>query len=142
MPKILVPLDGSECALRGLAFATQRAKDSPGSSLHLLTVHHGPSSGGANSIYVGKERMERLASEHDEWVLRDAEETLSAAGVAYSTEAAEGDPSEVIAQCAKERGCDLIVMGTRGMGRIGTLLMGSVATKVVHLSTVPVTLVK
>jgi nucleotide-binding universal stress UspA family protein len=36
----------------------------------------------------------------------------------------------------------MIAMGTRGMGTIGNLLMGSVATKVVHLASVPVTLVK
>jgi nucleotide-binding universal stress UspA family protein len=36
----------------------------------------------------------------------------------------------------------MIVMGTRGQGAVGNLLLGSVATKVIHLSKVPVTLVK
>ncbi|MFN5167526.1 MAG: universal stress protein [Pseudomonadota bacterium] len=37
---------------------------------------------------------------------------------------------------------DGIVMGSRGMGALGNLAFGSVATKVVHLADVPVTLVK
>ena len=50
--------------------------------------------------------------------------------------------AERIAARAEELGCHAIVMGTRGMGSIGNLLMGSVSTKVVHLATMPVTLVR
>ena len=48
----------------------------------------------------------------------------------------------LIADSAEREGCDAIVMGTRGMGSIGSLMLGSVATKVVHLTKLPVTLVK
>ncbi|MCJ9712965.1 universal stress protein, partial [Bordetella hinzii] len=41
-----------------------------------------------------------------------------------------------------EKQCDRIVMGTRGLGAVGGLVLGSVAQKVIHLSPVPVTLVK
>lgn len=47
-----------------------------------------------------------------------------------------------IVKRAEELGCDGIVMGTQGRGAIGSLLMGSVAIKVVHLTRLPVTLVK
>lgn len=47
-----------------------------------------------------------------------------------------------IAEFASENACDEIIMGTRGMGAVGNLVLGSVATKVVHLATVPVTLVR
>ena len=53
-----------------------------------------------------------------------------------------GEIAETITKDASDRHCDMIVMGTRGMGTIGSLLMGSVATKVVHLADVPVALVK
>jgi len=43
---------------------------------------------------------------------------------------------------AEERGCDQIVMGTHGRGTIAGLLIGSVATKVLHLAKAPVLLVK
>jgi nucleotide-binding universal stress UspA family protein len=48
----------------------------------------------------------------------------------------------VIADYARDEGCALIVMGTRGLGSIANMLLGSVATKVIHLAEVPVLLIK
>jgi len=53
-----------------------------------------------------------------------------------------GQYGETIANYAKEKQCDRIVMGTRGLGAVGGLLLGSVARKVIHLADVPITLVK
>ncbi len=39
-------------------------------------------------------------------------------------------------------GCDVIVMGTRGLSSVTGLLLGSVATRVIHEASVPVTLIK
>ena len=52
------------------------------------------------------------------------------------------DAATTIARRADSLQCEGIVMGTRGMGAIANLLLGSVAAKVVHLANVPVTLVK
>lgn len=67
---------------------------------------------------------------------------LSAAGLPYELHVVSGDAAEAIAHCAREHQCELIVMGTRGMGAIAGLALGSVATKAIHLADVPVTLVK
>jgi nucleotide-binding universal stress UspA family protein len=48
----------------------------------------------------------------------------------------------MIAEVGRQENCDAIVMGTRGMGAVSGLVLGSVATKVIHLADVPVTLVK
>jgi nucleotide-binding universal stress UspA family protein len=50
--------------------------------------------------------------------------------------------AEVIANFAARTRCAEIIMGTRGLGRIRGLLLGSVTTKVIHLAAVPITLVK
>lgn len=142
MYKILVPLDGSECALRALVFALERTREVAGASLHVLTVHPEPWVYGQTAVYLGKERMEQLAAQRDAQVLSGAEEMLARSGASYVTEALEGDPAEVIARRASETDCSCIIMGTRGMGRVANLVLGSVATKVVHLSALPVTLVK
>jgi nucleotide-binding universal stress UspA family protein len=67
---------------------------------------------------------------------------VKASGVPYTSEILVGETASLIVSSAEQHGCDGIVMGTRGMGAIGNLVMGSVATKVVHLSRLPVTLVK
>ena len=142
MYKILVPVDGSDCALRALAFAIERSREIAGASLHVLTVHPDPWVYGQTALYAGKERMEQLAAQGDVQVLSSAEELLERSSVPYVTEALAGDPAEVISHRANETGCGCIIMGTRGLGRVANLVMGSVATKVVHLSPLPVTLVK
>ena len=58
------------------------------------------------------------------------------------TTSAWAQEAEVICRYAKEKGCDQIFMGTRGLGSVSSLVLGSVATKVIHLSPVPVLLVK
>ena len=60
----------------------------------------------------------------------------------FTTEILVGSVPHAIVKRAEDLGCDGIVMGTRGMGAIGDLVMGSVATKVIHLTKLPVTLVK
>jgi nucleotide-binding universal stress UspA family protein len=51
-------------------------------------------------------------------------------------------PLEVIARVAEEKGCEAIVMGTRGQSELKSLVMGGVGMKVIHLAHVPVTLVR
>jgi nucleotide-binding universal stress UspA family protein len=53
-----------------------------------------------------------------------------------------GHTSDHIVEAARESGADLIVMGTRGMGELKSLLLGGVANKVVHHATCPVLLVR
>jgi len=68
--------------------------------------------------------------------------TLKSAGIMNESTVLIGDPASAIAEYVQDKGCDAVIMGTRGLGAIGSLLMGSVARKVIHLVKVPVTLVK
>jgi nucleotide-binding universal stress UspA family protein len=53
-----------------------------------------------------------------------------------------GDPATRILERAAAIGATMILMGTRGQGRIAIALLGSVAHKVVYDSSIPVTLVR
>ncbi len=53
-----------------------------------------------------------------------------------------GDPADSIIKVAETRGCDLIVMGTRGLGSLSGLLLGSKAQKVISLTKCPVLVTK
>jgi nucleotide-binding universal stress UspA family protein len=53
-----------------------------------------------------------------------------------------GDPGQWIAETAQNEGCDLIVMGARGLGTHTGALLGSVARGTVEHADVPVLLVK
>lgn len=141
MRKVLVPVDGSDDALRALDFAISQIQSVPGSSVHLLTVRPPLRIYGEIQVYVDREKMLALAEEHGRDVLEHARAKV-AGKVACDVEQLEGEPAETIVRRAAELGSDSIVMGTRGLGRVANIVLGSVAFKVVHLAAVPVTLVK
>jgi nucleotide-binding universal stress UspA family protein len=142
MATLLVAIDGSEPSLRALKLAVKQAEGTMESRIHALFVHKPIDVAGKVQVFVSEERMRQMAAEQSKWILDAVEEQLRTTTVPHTIEMREGDPAETIARQAEELGCDAIVMGSRGMGRIAGLVLGSVANKVVHLTSLPVTLVK
>ena len=142
MHKLLVAFDGSDNSQRALRYAVALARENGAGSVHLVHAHDEPRFYGEIEVYLSRERMAALQKQESETVLANADPILKEAGVPYSKEALVGPVGEVIAKRADELGCDGIVMGSRGMGAMGNLVLGSVATKVIHYAHVPVTLVK
>jgi nucleotide-binding universal stress UspA family protein len=142
MQKLLVPVDGSENSMRALRHAIARATTNGPLSIHVVSAHEEPIVFGEVAVYVSKEKIAELQQKQSEGPLEAAARELDAAGVSYTKEVLVGPIAQKIAKRAEELGCDGIVMGTRGMTALGGLLLGSVATKVVHASKLPVTLVK
>lgn len=66
---------------------------------------------------------------------------LRDAGVTYTVSLAEGDPRTALLSIADAGKADLLVVGTRGLGTFGRLVLGSVASSVAQHSPVPVTVV-
>jgi nucleotide-binding universal stress UspA family protein len=139
---LLVPIDGSEPAWRALDFAARLARGSSGGVVHALYVHPRIDVSGKVQIFVSEAHMRELAMKESQPLIETAKEKLAALEVAHAVEILEGDAADVIARRAMELGCDAIVMGTRGMGRVASFVTGSVATKVLHLAAIPVTLIK
>ncbi|HUU71409.1 MAG TPA: universal stress protein [Burkholderiales bacterium] len=143
MRKILVALDGSEQAQRALGevpklFATDSLH------VHLLNV--------CEPIHVNEvlfedtlEGMRKLEDEHTakgRKLLEHAAVKLEQAGISHDVHVEIGHAAQAIVDFAQKYHAEMIVMGTRGMGAIRSLAVGSIANKVVHLAEVPVLLVK
>jgi nucleotide-binding universal stress UspA family protein len=141
--KILVPVDGSPASLRAVDFAIELMGQRPGTSLLLLHVHNIPALGlvsAAEAMPTGW--LEEAASQASTKALKDAIGKCEGGNVAFQTLTAAGQPAETIADVARNEGVNQIVMGTRGLGGIKGLFLGSVATQVIHLVEVPITLIK
>ena len=138
---LLVPVDGSEASGRALdGLINQFGLYKDGVAIHLLNVQRALSSRAA--AHIAGDAVPDYHREQGVAELAPARARLDAAKIPYQHHIAVGEPAEVIARYAKEQGCDQIVMGTRGMSSVSNLLLGSVATQVIHLSSVPVLLVK
>jgi len=138
--KILIPVDGSPASLRALDFAIGMASQNPGTSLVLLNVQGISAMDLAGATMDGN--WQETASQAAANALKEAVGKSEAAGLVFETFVKTGQAAEAIAQVAREQGIGHIVMGTRGLGSIQGLLMGSVAMKVIHLAEVPITLIK
>ncbi|HXE19870.1 universal stress protein [Castellaniella sp. UC4442_H9] len=138
---ILVPVDGSASSLRAVEFAIRAAQDRDDITLHVLTVQ-APIISGNVKRFISGEIIDDYYQDEGRQALRIAETMLGKSGVAYQTHIAIGPIAETIHGFAKENGCGQIAMGTRGLGSVAGLFLGSVATKVLSLVDVPVTLVK
>ena len=142
MHKLLVPVDGSDNAMRALEYTIRLAKDYGPIELVILHAHEPPVVYGELAFYMPEEKVKELQRKYGEDILRPSIETAKRAGVTFTSQVLIGDIPQSIVSCAETLGCDGIVMGTRGMSAIGNLVAGSVATKVIHLTKLPVTLVK
>jgi nucleotide-binding universal stress UspA family protein len=142
MRKVLMAVDSSEHALNAVRFAISLARENGPLSVHLVTAHEEPLLYGEIAVYETRQKIADLQRQHGEAVLAPAEALLREAGVTYAAEILTGPVAQSLADCAVGQGCDAIVMGSRGHGAVGSLMLGSVATKVLHLSKLPVLLVK
>lgn len=143
MLKFLIPVDGSEpCAqaVKQLARYLRWIKEE--FEIHLLNVQQSIPYGRRVSSVVGRARIAHYQQENGLAALKPARKLLDDAKVRYRYRIGVGEPAEVITQYATKEGCDQIIMGTRGMGSVSSLVLGSVATKVIQLSPVPVLLMK
>lgn len=142
MRKIVVPFDRSQYALRALQHAIALVRDLGHGEVHVLHVHESALDYGRAAAYQSAEAIEKGLDKASAEILKPADDLLTEAGIAHRTAILTGNPAEKIAQYVDEHGCTEIVMGSRGAGAVGNLLLGSVATKVIHHAHVPVTVVK
>ena len=141
MTKVLVPIDGSANALHAVDIAIKAIAEGRSLEVHLLNVKPQIVSGHAR-MYLKKDLIDEYYAEEAQKALAPAKEKLDKAGISYTVSHQVGNVSETIAKYVKAKGCELVIMGTRGLGSVQSMVLGSVATKVLHLVDVPVTLVK
>jgi nucleotide-binding universal stress UspA family protein len=140
MYAILVPCDGSKPCLAALKHAIKLASSMAAARIHVLNVQ--PPLPSAAAMFVGKSAVRSYHRDEGEAALKKARAHAERAGVRYESHIAVGNMAETIVAYAREKNCRQIVMGSRGLGALPGLLLGSVTTKVLHLADIPVTIVK
>ncbi|MCL5041033.1 MAG: universal stress protein [Gammaproteobacteria bacterium] len=142
MQNVLVPFDGSSSAKRAIQYLVDFSAEYPAIKVHVINVQSEPKLYGN---YVSASMLEQLregALQHGQETNVDAARLLEAAGIDFETHAVIGEVIGEVVKAVKSFGCNTVVMGTRGMSNLGNLVLGSVATRIVHEVPVPVLLVK
>lgn len=142
--RILVPVDGSNGALKALELAVQMQKTT-GAELLLLTVfrHHSLLEASTSMVRPAQpENMDDVLRQHSKEVAEAAKKYALEQGVKSPRAFVKsGQPARTIVKFAKDHEADLIVLGSRGLGDLEGYLLGSVSHKVTSLADCPVMVV-
>ena len=139
--RILVPIDGSVHSLHAVDMVLKAIAEGRSLDVHLINVQPQIVSGHAR-MYLKKDLIDEYYQEEAAKALKPAQDKLDEAGIKYTASHQVGNVPEAIAKYVKSKSCGQVVMGTRGLGSVQGMMLGSVANKVLHLVDVPVTLVK
>lgn len=138
--KILVAVDGSEMSEKALEAALHLAKEQ---KLEVTLVHVEKNV----SVPVGMEGASvdyiyESIKKEGEKLLNDMKSKAESEGVNPQTVYLQGDPAVQIVHLAEKENHQLIIIGSRGLGNIKEMMLGSVSHKVSQMSHCPVLIVK
>ena len=139
--RVLLPVDGSPCSNRAVRYAIRHLQ-AFGTRPAVVLVHVDSPMIERASRYVAAEDLARFHARNAAAATRAAKRLLAKAGVTCRERHLVGDAGECIARTAKEERCELIVMGSHGRGALKSLLLGSIVTRTIALTKVPVLVVR
>jgi nucleotide-binding universal stress UspA family protein len=137
---ILVAIDGSEHGAAALRTAAQLARDEHARLTIVTAVAQAPAFATLSAAGVALTDAAHLMGEVGARI-RDQVDALPD-DLSVTTIVVGGPPSDVILERLGAGRHDLLVMGTRGLGRVGSALLGSVSQAVLHAAEVPVLVVR
>jgi nucleotide-binding universal stress UspA family protein len=137
----LVPIDGSAVSLKPVTWIVMHLDDwREPPTIHLLNVQ--PALPRDVGRFIAADQLRDFHREEGLKTLATAEAQLKAAGIEPHLHVAVGESADTIVEFAAKENCEQILIGTRGHTGLGGTLLGSVASKVAHLTQVPLLLIR
>ena len=138
--KILVPVDGSDNSYRALD-AALFLSEKLGSNITVLHVMEQVPITHIESQKLLSELLENYKKENQD-ILSKCLEIARKKGVTINTILLQGNPASIILDFSKKEKYDIVIMGSRGMGKFKELILGSVSSKIVHHSPCGILLIR
>jgi nucleotide-binding universal stress UspA family protein len=127
---VLVPVDGSDNSYRALD-AALLFSEKLGSNITVVNVMEQVPITHIESEKLLSELLEAYKKENQE-ILSKCSRIAAEKGLSIKALLLQGNPASVILDYCKKENFDLVVMGSRGMGKFKQLILGSVSSKIVH----------
>jgi nucleotide-binding universal stress UspA family protein len=140
MHKVLLPVDGSASAFQATLYIIDFIKIHGPIEVHVVNVQ--PKIPESLIHGVEKEPTNEQMAMDAHLAMKPVFHALNEEGIAFQAHIKHGDVGETLVTLADELACDHIVMGTRGLGAIMEIMLGSVTKKVLHLANIPVICIK
>ena len=144
--RILVATDGSQHAIRAADLALRLVRELKQADVIVVNVGHIPdvalAAAGVSGGPVDLGGLIESLDQAGKRILDQVAEVFDGVDIAVRRDYRTGNPAAGIVEAAREHRADLIVMGSRGLGQIGGLVLGSVSERVLHLAHSPVLIVR
>lgn len=137
--RILLAVDGSDHAEHAVKVAAELGQCVESAELRIVVVYDPIPS------YIGEPNLQNAIDtrlDEAQEILQKAVAIVGESQLDIHTELIEGNAAEAIIEVAKTRDSDIIVMGSRGLGRLAGLVLGSTSQKVVSHAPCPVLIVR
>ena len=138
--RILVPVDGSDNSYRALDAALLLSEKLGAKATAIHVMEELPVS------YVVSEKLLReivdAYKRENQLTLSKCSEIATKKGLTIKTKLLQGNPGSTILDFCEKEKYDIIIMGSRGMGKFKELVLGSVSSKVLHHSSCPVLIIR
>jgi nucleotide-binding universal stress UspA family protein len=138
--KVLVPVDGSDNSFRALdaALLLSEKMGTKVTAIHVME--------NIPILHIQSEKLLRelldAYKKESQLILSKCLEVATKKGLSIDTKLFQGNAGSIIVDFCEKEKYDIIVMGSRGMGKFKELVLGSVSSKVVHHSLCPVMIVR
>lgn len=145
MMRMLVATDGSQHALKAAEWAARLARELRGAEIMVVHVGHIPAivfAGATADSTVDLRSLEEEMQQAGRAILGQTVKALAGLDERATHHYRQGDPAAEILSAAQELKADMIIMGSRGRGQIGGLILGSVSERVLHGAHTPVLIVR
>lgn len=142
--KILVAVDGSEqaakAALHGAHLAVKLGADVI--IFHVVPTLPSYASISPDQLGIVHQDITKEFYKQGREILKQTREDLAAYAINITSEMSVGHPADEICKMVAKCGCDLLIMGSRGLGQIKGYLMGSVSNRVCRHVDCPVLIMR
>ncbi len=139
---ILLATDGSKYATYAAEAVLGLVKEFQNKDREIILLHVSDTPPTRSQLMQADLDVQSVLREKAGKAVASTEQKFAEADVAYTLEVALGDPADGIVDFAKTNDIDLIIIGSRGLGAVGSVLLGSVSRRVAHEAPCPVMIVK
>ncbi len=141
--RILVAYDGSDLSKEAFQEARLQAAGVPGTEVHVISV---VTQTGPNTNIVMARNIEMEIAESLRPEMQTIKEEFEAEDIVVYTDVlvdhSQRNAGDKVCEYADDHEIDLIIVGSRGLGGVKKLLLGSVSTNIVHHATCPILIIK
>lgn len=139
MTRVLIAIDGSKTSIKALDYVVKRRRRGERLEAYILNVQPAIS---PKAGLITRGMIKDYQTLESEKALGKPEVDAMKRYLKADTYVEVGEPASCIIDFASKTKCDEIVIGSRGLGSIKGVFLGSVANKVIQMCSIPVVVVK